>query len=139
MNTINELTTFKGSQDAQKFFYVYENVVTKSLLDSKRAKKVMAYLSDAVFEFYFDGFTLDNAPTEEAEDYVLVKKVMLENFSTQKTESEIMREAMTLHYDGEDIPTFLSRADKACNQAKVGENVKFALLRDALKSDQMFF
>ncbi len=36
-----------------------------------------------------------------------------------------MREALTLRYDGGDIPTFLSRADKVYNQAKVGENVRF--------------
>ena len=139
MNTPSELTTFKGSEDARKFFYLYENVVTNSLPDSERAEKIVAYQSDAAFDFYFDRFNQDNAPTEEAKDYGLVKKVMLEKFSTQNRESEIMREAMTLQYDGGDIPTFLSRAEKVYNQAKVGQNVKFELLRSALKSDQMFF
>ena len=64
---------------------------------------------------------------------------MLKKFSTQKTESEIMREALTPRYDGGDNPTFLSRADKVYNQAKVDENAKFALLRNDLKSNQMFF
>ncbi len=63
---------------------------------------------------------------------------MLEKFSIQKNESEIMREALTLRYDGRDIQTFLSRADKVYNQAKVGENVELELRRDVLKSDQMF-
>ncbi len=139
MNTPSELTTFKGSVDVRNFFYLYENVVTKSLPGSERAEKIVAYLSDAAFEFYFDRFTLDNAFTEKAKDYVLVKKVILEKFSIQKTESEIMREALTLQYDGDYIPTFLSRAEKVYNQAKVRENVKLELLRDALKSDQMFF
>ncbi len=75
----------------------------------------MAYLSDGALDFYFDSFTLDNAPTEEAKDYDLVKKVMLENISTQKTESEIIREALTLRYDEGDIPSFLSWADKVYN------------------------
>ncbi len=60
MNTPSEVTTFKGSEDARNFFYLYENVVTKSLPDSR--------------------FNLENAPTEEAKDYVLVKKVMMEKF-----------------------------------------------------------
>ncbi len=42
-----------------------------------------------------------------------------------------MKEALTLRYDGGDIPTFFSRADNVYDQAKVGENVKFVLLRDA--------
>ena len=74
--------------------------MTKSLPDSERAEKIVAYLSVAALDFYFDSFTLDNAPTEEAKDYEIVKKVMLEKFSILKTVSEIMREALTLRYDG---------------------------------------
>ncbi len=139
MKTPSELTTFKGSEDARKLFYLFENVVTKSSPDSERAEKILIYLRDAAFDFYFDRITLDNARIEEANDYVLVKKVMLRKFSTQKPEPEIMREALTLQYEGEDIPTFLPRADMVYNRAKVGLNVKVELLRDALKSDQMGF
>ncbi len=89
-------------------------------------------------DFYFDRFTLDNALTEEAKDCDAVKKMMLEKFSTQKTDSEVMREALNLRYDGEDIPTFSSRTDKVYSQAKFGENVKFEPLTDAVKSYQMF-
>ncbi len=110
MNTPSEHTTFKGSQDSRKFFYLYENIVTENLPHSERAEKNVAYLSDSAFEFYFDRFSLANAPTEEAKDYGLAKKVMLEKFSTQNTESEIMREALTFRYGRRDIPTFLSRA-----------------------------
>ncbi len=67
----------------------------------------MDSLSEAAFDFYFDRFTLDNAPTDEANDYAIVKKVMLQKFSTQKTESEVIREAFTLRYDREDITNFL--------------------------------
>ncbi len=66
---------------------------------------MLAYLSDASFDLYFDRFTLDNATTEEAKDYDLVKEVMLEKLSTQNTEFEIMREALTFRYNREDIPT----------------------------------
>ncbi len=34
---------------------------------------------------------------------------------------------------------FLSRTVNVYNQAKVGENIKFELLRDSLKSEQMVF
>ncbi len=51
MNIPCELTTFKGSEGTWKFFYLYENVVTKSLLDSERAEMIVAYLSDAAFDF----------------------------------------------------------------------------------------
>ena len=112
MNTLSDLSTIKGSEDARKFFFLYENVVTKGLPDSERAEKIVAYLGYAAFDFNFDCFTLDNAPTEEAKDYGLVKEVMLEKFSNQETESEMTREVLSLRYDGGDVPSFLPRADK---------------------------
>ncbi len=123
MNNPSELTTFRGSEDARKFFYLYENDLTKSFQDSERAENIVAYLSDAAFDLYFDCFTPVKAPTEEDKDYGPVKKVMLEKFSAQKTEYGKIREAFTLQYNGSDFPTFLSMADKVYNQAKVGENV----------------
>ncbi len=112
MNTPSELTVFKCSETARNFFYLYENFVTNSLPDSQRAEKIVAYLSDSAFDFYFDCFTLDKSPTEESNDYGLVKTVMLVKLSAQKTESEVMREAFTFRYEGEDLPTSLSRANR---------------------------
>ena len=119
MNIPSELITFEGTEDARKFFYLSENVVKKSLPDIEKAEKIVAYLTGAAFDIYFYRFTSDNAPTEEANDYEVVKKVILEKISIQKTDSEIIRDALSLRYDGGDIPTFLSRADKVYSQAKV--------------------
>ncbi len=91
--------------------------MTKSFSGIKRAEKIVAYLNDTPVDFYFDRFTLYNAPTDEAKEYGLVKNVTLQKFSTLKTEYEVMREALTLRYDGGDIPTCFSRADKVYNHA----------------------
>ncbi len=56
---------------------------------------------------------------------------MLEKFSIEKADSEIMRDAISLRYDGGDIPTFLSKADEVYSQAEVGSNMKFELLGDS--------
>ncbi len=69
MNTLSELITVKGTEDTRKFIYLYENVVTNNLPDSNKAQKVFACLSGAAFQFYFNRFTLDSAPTEEAKNY----------------------------------------------------------------------
>ncbi len=82
MSTIRELATFKCDRSACKFFYHYENVVNKSLPDSERVEKIVVFQSVAAFDFYFVSFTLDNSPTDEAKDYAVVKKMILENFST---------------------------------------------------------
>ena len=62
--------------------------MTNSLLDSGRAEKIMAYLRETAFDFYAGRFTLENILTEEAKD-----------FTTLKTESEIMREAFSIRND----------------------------------------
>ncbi len=59
----------------------------------------MAYQSGVDFDFLFDRFTQDNVPSEEPKGFIAAKKVMREKFSTQKTESDIIREALTHRYD----------------------------------------
>ncbi len=73
-----------------------------------------------------------------AEDHSEVNKAMLEKLSAQKTQSEIIREALTFQYGRVDIQTFSLRAENVYSKAKVAESVKFDLLLDSLKSDQMF-
>ena len=67
---------------------------------------------------------------------VKLNGVMLEKSSAWKTESEIMKEAIFLEYDGGGIQTFLTRADKSYSQEKFSEQAKFGLLRDSLESDR---
>ena len=58
-------------------------------------------------------------------------------FSVRKTESEIMKEAISLKHDGDDIQTFLTRASKLYWHAKFNEQAKFRQLRNSMISDQM--
>ena len=135
METPSELMVFKGDEDARKFFYIYENVIVKGLPDTTKAEKIVAYLGGDAFDFYFDRFTMDNGPTAEAKSYQTVKDAMLKKFSTQKSEAEVMRDAISLMYDGGDIQVFLTKAEKIYNQAKFNAQAKYGLLREALKGD----
>ena len=49
-------------------------MVTKSLPDIEKAEKIVSYLTGAAFNFYFDRFTLDNAPNETAKIDELCKQ-----------------------------------------------------------------
>ena len=90
----------------------------------------MAYLAGTAFHFYFDRFTMNNGPTDEAKDYGKVKWVMSAKFSVRKTESEIMEEAISLEYNGGATQTFFTRTDKLYAQGKFNDQAKFRLLRD---------
>ena len=78
-------------------------MVTKGLPDKENLKKILAYLAGTAFDFYFDHFTMDNGPTDEAKGYGKFIGLILEKFSVRKTEFQIMKEAIFLEYDGEDI------------------------------------
>ncbi len=127
---------FDGKEDAKKFFYVYKNVVMKGKAEEKKDEKLVAFLKADTFDYYFDYFTEDNALTEEAKSFQVVKKAMLEKFSTKKTEAETMREAVNLRYVGDDIKEFIVRAGKLYKEAKFSEEFKFEMIQEAIRSDQ---
>ncbi len=56
---------FDGEKDAKRFFYVYENVLMKGRKDEEKADRLVAHLNTEAFEYYFDHFTDENAPTEK--------------------------------------------------------------------------
>ncbi len=62
MNRGSELVMFSGTEDAREIFYPYDYIRTKSLTESEKTEKILAYLTGIEFDFYFDRFTLGNAP-----------------------------------------------------------------------------
>ena len=70
----------------------------KTETGEEKADNLVAYSDGEAFEYYFDNFTEDNAPNEEAGSSQKVKEALLENFCAKKTEAEVMREAVKLVY-----------------------------------------
>ena len=85
--------------------------------------------------FYFDNFTEDDAPNEESRSFQKVKAALLENFSTKKTESGVMKEAVNIVYKGGKIKEFFLKASKLYKVAKFNHQAKFGLIREAIKFD----
>ncbi len=84
----------------------------KGKTDEEKAEKLGAHLKVEAFEYYFDHLTVENAPTEEDMSFSKVETALLEKFSTKKTESETMKEAVNLTYQGEEVKEFSVRASK---------------------------
>lgn len=91
MGTLSQLMVFKVGEDARKFFYPYENVVTKGLTEEDQTEIIVVYLDGEAFDFYFERFTMYNWPTPEAKNYQVAKDVMLKKFSSQKSKAESWR------------------------------------------------
>ena len=127
---------FNGKKDAKKFFCVYENIVMKTITEEEKADSLVAYLDGEAFEYYFDNFTEDNSPNEEARSFQKAKAALLEKFSTKKTEAEVMKEAVNLVYKGGNVKEFFVKASKLYKEAKFNEQAKFGLIREAIKFDQ---
>ena len=68
----------------------------------------------------------------------MVKEEMLEKFSSQKLEAEVMKDAIFLAYDRSDILTFLVKAEKAYKRAKFNEQAEYGLMIEPFKSGQLW-
>ena len=108
----------------------------KGRTDEEKADRLVAHLNTETFEYYFDHFNDDNAPTKEAKSFQLVKKALLEKFSRKKKESETIKEAVNLTYKGEDVKEFFVRAKKLYKEANFNEGTKHGMIMEAIKSDQ---
>ncbi len=97
---------------------------------------MVAHLNAEAFEYYFDHFTEENAPTEAAKSFQVVKQTLLAKFSTKKTESETMKEAMNLTYQDEDVKEFYARASKLYKEAYFNEGLKHGMTMEPINSDQ---
>lgn len=64
--------------------------------EEERADNLVVYSDGEEFEYYFDNFTEDNAPTEEVKFLLKVEAALLEKFSTKKIEVEVMKEPVNL-------------------------------------------
>lgn len=62
---------------------------------------------------------------------------MLKKFSTQKSEGEIIKNAISMSYDGENIASFLAKTDEVENQAKFNREETFGLVRESLSGYRM--
>ena len=59
---------------------------------------MVRHLHAEAFEYYFHRFTEENAPTEETKSFQVSKKALLEKLSSNKTESEPIKDAVNLNY-----------------------------------------
>ncbi len=102
---------------------------------------MVAFFKAEAFEYYFDYFTEDSAPTKEAKPFQVVKKAMLENFSTKTTDAETIREAFNHQYVIDDIKEVIFKAEKLYKEAKFSEELKFEIIHEVIRSDQalMYF
>ncbi len=70
---------FDGKEDPKKFFCIHDNVQMKGKMDEEKADRLVAHLNAEAFEYYFDNFTDENAPTEETKSFRKVEADLLEN------------------------------------------------------------
>ena len=137
MTSPSELSQFDGKGDARKFFFLLENVLLKEESDADRAVKLVMYLSGPAFDFYFDNFTFDNRPTEDAKDYTKVKEAMISRFAPKRPPAIVMKDAVNLRYNGGDIKLFIEKADRAYREAKFNNESKLGLIREAINGNGM--
>ena len=81
----------------------------------------MMVLADQAFDFYFDMFTHVDGLTEDAKEYGKVKKAMIGRFSPKKPQAILMKEAVSLRYQGGDLKRFIEENDRCYRKANFND------------------
>ena len=66
--------------------------------DSAKAVKLVMFLANQAFDFYFDKFTYDLSPTEDAKENGKARMAVIERVSPKKPQATVMKETMSLRY-----------------------------------------
>ena len=102
----------------------------------EKALALVRYLAEDAFSFYLETFTEGDELKEEGKDYATVKSAMLAKYSKQKSEAEIIQDAVDLRYNGSDVQSFFREAERSYTDAGFNSMAQFGLVMKAIKSDQ---
>ena len=72
----------KDSMDVKKFFFLFENVIAKSIeLPSEKARELLLHLEGPAFEFFYNRFAVGDEFSSETEDFRIVKEAFYKEFA----------------------------------------------------------
>ena len=122
----------KHEADVAKFFFVYENVVTRGKSDEEKAGERLCYLRWEAFDYYNETYRQDGELIETAIDYRAVKKALHGRFESVPEPGENARLAVASKLDGNDSLAVLNEMDRRFEKASFNPEAKFGLIRSAV-------
>ena len=128
--------TGNENEDVKGFFFKSSLHEMDGKTQEEKALALVRYLESEALNFYLETFTEGEDLTEEGKDYSNVKKAILAKYSKQKTEAEIIQEAVDLRYRGSDVQNFFREAEKLYAEAGFNSMAQFGLVMKAIKTDQ---
>ena len=112
MTSSSDLNTYNEKGDAQKFFCLYENVIMKHKSYEGKGNNLLTNLTAKAFDYYCDSFTIDNGSTATEKDYPATKRLILERFAPERDTALIMRDTVTMRYQGGEVRVFIDELTK---------------------------
>eukprot|EP00171_Calliarthron_tuberculosum_P005040 IDg5040t1 len=126
---------FNGDNDARKFFFVFENIFEKSSSDEEKATRVVGYLTQKAFEFYYETFVREGIRRPESSVYSTVKAALLAKFGfPSRSQYSVIKEAATLKFCEGDIDVFVSKAEKLYREAGFNDCTMRGFILDAFST-----
>ena len=127
----------RGSMDVKKFFFLFENVIAKSIeLPSEKARELLLHLEGPAFEFFYNRFAEGDELSPETEDFSIVKGEFYREFEEKKEADVVIKEAIDLKLQDESLGSFLKEADSMYRDAGFNDEAKFGLLNKAVRGNE---
>lgn len=121
-----------GTSDIGKFFLYYENVATRSQTDADEASSLLGYLEGPAFDYYFETFSEDGVLTEQVQEFVSVRKALLEELGGLDGAQDVVPSATASSIERKD-PFILPRnVEHLFEKANFNKEAKLGLLRNTI-------
>lgn len=91
-------------------------------------------MEEALFDFYYDKFSLDGELLPEAGIFKSAKDATVERVYTDLEPQDHIKHAMSILFSADDHKLSLQEMDREFSKAKCNEEAKFGLLRNAVAS-----
>lgn len=128
------MKTFDGStsSDVKKFFFFFDNVVTRGKPDEDKATELLSHLDGRAFDFFYEKFAEDGGLKPSASNYKGVKKALIDEFDKPADPQDDIRRAVNASIDPDNLTGSLRDMDRVFAKAMFNDEAKFGLLRNAL-------
>ena len=123
-------------EDVKGFFFKYELVEMSEKTDDEKSMSLVSYLEGEALQFYLEMFTEGSQVTEDGKIYSNVKSKITAKYSKEKSDAEIIQDAVDLKYSGSDVQAFFRKAEKLYQKAGFGEKAQYGMILKAIKTNK---
>lgn len=118
--------------DANKFIFMFENVLTRGKEDEYMAMEFMCHLEGTAIDFYYEKIYGDGSVPDKPKCYQFVKIAFIYQFGTRQEAEDAIRYATSAALHNEDLAKSLPSMDAKLKMEGFNDAGNLGLLRQSV-------